>query len=132
MPKKKVLLFGKIIRELPRDGLPARDFKDPQTLKGRKIQAPSPRPHIDFAPDYAESNAATMMPEAANLIKNASRWQILGVWSPTKIVKRDPFVLADARTVPDSDLLDLPRDKTWGPDRKLVATTVKHGKESNH
>ena len=120
------------MRQLPRDALSARDFKDPQTLKGRKIQAPSPRPHIDFAPDYAESNAASMMPEAAALIKICSRWQILGIWSPTKIVQRDPFVLADARTVPDSDLLDLPRDMTWGPERKLVATTVKLGRESNH
>lgn len=119
------------MRQLPRDSLSARDFKDPNTQKGRKIQAPSPRAHIDFAPDFAAANTSTMMPEAAELIKSASRWQILGVWSPTKTVQRDAFVLADGRTVPDSDLLDLPRDKTW-PERKLVVTTVKHGKESKH
>jgi hypothetical protein len=73
-----------------------------------------------------------VVPGAAELIKASSRWQILGVWKPTKLVQRDPIVFADWRTVPDSDYLDLVRDKTWGPEKKMVATIVKHGNEGDH
>ena len=100
--------------------------------KGAKIQAPVPRPHVDFAPDNAEIQARTLVPGGSRLVENASRWQILGIWRPTKPVQRDPLVLADSRTIPDSDYRDLRRDNTFGQEANLVMSVIKHGNEQKH
>ena len=120
-----MLFFGKINRGLARGALEPRDYK------GKTVQPPAPRPHVDFAPDYAAANVCTMAPGADELLKNASRFQVLGAWKPTKVIQRDPLVFADWRTVPESDYLDIVRDKTW-PGKGLVASTIKHGTESSH
>ena len=120
-----MLFFGKLIRGLPRGALEPRDYK------GKKVQPPAPRPHVDYAADYAEANMCDILPEAAELLKNSSRFQVLGVWKPTKIVRRDPLAFGDWRTVPDSDYVNVIREKTW-PGRGWVASTIKHGEESAH
>jgi len=123
---KNVILFGKVIRQLERGALQPREYK------GKKFQPPAPRPHVDFAPDYAEANAITMAPQgAAELIKNSTRWQLLGVWKPIKVVQRDPLTLTDARSVPDSDYRDLSREKAW-PGMNLWASTITHGNGGKH
>jgi hypothetical protein len=106
---------------------------EPRAFKGAKIQAPSPRVHADFAPQTAEAlvQGSQLIPGGQDLAAKCSRWMLLGIWRPTKHVQRDPLVLADARTVPDSDFVDLVRDKTWGKDSKMVMSTVKHG-DSEH
>ena len=114
-----MIVFGKVIRQLGRGALKAREFK------GAKIQAPSPRPHVDFAADNAETQVRTMVPGGADLVKSATRWQILGVWRPTKPVQRDPLVLTDSRSVPDSDFRDLPRDKNMGTGGEICCVYVK-------
>jgi hypothetical protein len=45
-------------------------------------------------------------------------------------VERDPLILTDSRSIPDSDYKDLVRDKTV-PDRKWVLSVLKHG-EGEH
>lgn len=116
---------------MKRDALEARNFKGADG-KPVKVQAPSPRAHIDFAANYAEGMMNHYAPGNTDLIKNSSRWQILGIWTPLKVVQRDPLCLADARTVPDSDLFDLSREKTWGKEKNIHITTARHGDESKH
>jgi hypothetical protein len=83
-------------------------------LPGR-IQSPSVTPHLDYSASTAQFTLGKRFPEAAALITPSTpRWQILGLWRPLKIVQRDPFTLIDARTVPESDYVDLKRDKTMG------------------
>jgi hypothetical protein len=60
------------------------------------------------------------------------RWQILGLWRPTKPVQRDPLVLADARSVPDSDFRDLDRTRTNGAGKKMVNTVIANGNAEKH
>jgi hypothetical protein len=121
-----VVLFGKVTRQLKRGAL------KPIEYLGAKIQAPAPRPHVDYAPDNAEVQARNMVPGGADLVENAARWQILGIWRPTKIVRRDPLAVSDSRSIPDSDYRDLSRDRTWGPERNYVVSMLKHGDEAEH
>jgi hypothetical protein len=72
-----------------------------------RANRPSQRVHVDFAPTNAEATMGIMVPGGTNLIQNSSRWQILGVWTPTKFVSRDPLALTDSRSVPQSDYLNL-------------------------
>jgi hypothetical protein len=101
-----VILFAKNLRQLKRGAL------QPHEYKGKQIQAPSQRVHVDFAPANAEATMGIMVPGGTDLIQNSTRWQILGVWTPTKLVNRDPLALMDSRSIPESDYLDLSRDKT--------------------
>jgi hypothetical protein len=135
---KEVVVFSNALRGLPRDSLKPREFG------GKKVQAPSPRPHVDFSPENAEEFVLSRIPssggperaEVASLIANTPRWQVLGIWKPLKPVQRDPLVLIDSRSVPDSDYCDLLRDKTaklMGREMKWVLSMLKHGgKEEEH
>ena len=114
-----MLLFGKVIRQIGRGVLGPREFRV------KEVQGPALRPHVDFAPGHIERNITATVPGAADLIKSSTRWQVLGVWKPLKLVKRDPLIFADWRSVPDSDYLDLCRDKTHGPEKNLYVSTVK-------
>lgn len=111
---KNVIIFAKVIRRLRRDALKAREFE------GAKVQAPSPRSHVDFAQDNAELQACRMVPGGADLVRNSTRWQLLGVWRLIKPVQRDPLVLTDSRSVPDSDNRDLSRDKLGDQRRRWL------------
>jgi hypothetical protein len=134
---KEVVLFANMIRQLPRNALGPREFG------GKKVQAPSPRPHVDMSPENAKTFAVNRIPgnswnsssgveglEIAQLIDNATRWQLLGIWRPIKPVKRDPLVLTDSRSIPDSDYKDLPRDKTL-PNVEWVLSMLRHGNEEH-
>jgi hypothetical protein len=117
-----VILFAALLRQLKRGALQAHEFK------GQRIQAPSPRAHVDWAPTNADVTIGIMVPGATELIQNSTRWQLLGIWTPTKPVERDPLVLTDTRSVSDSEFLDVSRDNTV-PERKWTISTVKHGEE---
>jgi hypothetical protein len=136
-----VIVFTSALRGLARGSLKPREFG------GKKVQAPSPRPHVDFSPENAEEFVRSRIPGSAGpgalgsaevlaLIRNAPRWQVLGIWKPLKTVERDPLVLIDSRSVPDSDYCDLVRDKTaklMGREMKWVLSMLKHGsKEEQH
>lgn len=134
---KEVVLFANILRQLPRDSLGPREFR------GKKVQAPSPRPHVDFSPEKIKDaaiiriagngwnpNGGVGAGEIAQLIDNAARWQLLNIWKPIKLVQRDALILTDSRSVPDSDYKDLVRDKT-APDRKWVLSMLRRGEEEH-
>ena len=133
---KDVIVFTHTIRGLARGSLKPREFG------GKKIQAPAPRPHVDFSPENTEEfvrgrigsagPGAPSPAEVSEMIKNATRWQVLGIWKPLTTVERDPLVLIDSRSVPDSDYCDLVRDKTaklMGREMKWVLSMLKHGSE---
>jgi hypothetical protein len=61
-----------------------------------------------------------MVPGGADLVRNSTRWQLLGVWRLIKPVQRDPLVLTDSRSVPDSDNRDLSRDKLGDQRRRWL------------
>jgi hypothetical protein len=49
---------------------------------------------------------------------------MLGIWKPIKTVQRDPLILTDSQSVPDSDFWDICMDETFGPEAKFVASTL--------
>ncbi|PWY70835.1 7alpha-cephem-methoxylase P8 chain related protein [Aspergillus sclerotioniger CBS 115572] len=80
-------------------------------------------PHPASAPRYAASTARVKhhLPDLApSLLK--SRYQIINVWRPIKTITRDPLAVADAHTVPDSDLIPT---KLIYPDREGETCSVK-------
>ena len=46
-------------------------------------------------------------------------------------MKRDPLVLTDSRSIPDSDYKDLPRDETLS-NGKRVLSVLRHREEEHH
>lgn len=70
----------------------------------RKARGPVARVHIDQSYDAALSRVPYHLPnEAEHLLKG--RVQIINVWRPIKPVERDPLAVAEAHSVPDSDLV---------------------------
>lgn len=61
-------------------------------------------------------------PQADELIATHRRWQIINTWRPIRPVQRDPFAVADARSVPDDDIL---RVKLVYPDHEIDILEVK-------
>jgi hypothetical protein len=53
-------------------------------------------------------------------VLQSSRWAIMNVWKPLKTVYRRPLALSDSRTVPDSDLIEVPRDYGGKPGGNIV------------
>jgi hypothetical protein len=60
--------------------------------------------HIDQSYTASEQRVFHHLPdEAEGLLKK--RFQIINVWRPIKTIYKDPLGMADAHSVPDSDLL---------------------------
>jgi len=69
-----------------------------------KNRGPVQRVHIDQSYSAALSRVPHHLPaDAAELVKG--RVQIINVWRPIKTVQRDPLAVAEAHSVPDSDLV---------------------------
>ncbi|KAI1161078.1 hypothetical protein F5B18DRAFT_674953 [Nemania serpens] len=85
----------------------------------RATRGPLFRAHVDQSYAGAELVLRRHFPdEADDLLKR--RYQIINVWRPIKTVQKDPFAVADASSVSDSDLLAASilyprggRDETW-------------------
>ncbi|KAI1170658.1 hypothetical protein F4777DRAFT_104739 [Nemania sp. FL0916] len=85
----------------------------------RATRGPLFRAHVDQSYDGAELVLRRYFPEEADdLLKR--RYQIINVWRPIRTVHKDPFAVADASSVPDSDLLAAAilypkgsKDETW-------------------
>lgn len=107
-------------------------MKPEEFIFGR-VQAPSPKAHVDFAAETAEDQICTAFPELKDRVHSASRWQVLGIWRPIELVKRDPLVIADSRTVSDNDFLTLTRPAEQLHNDKISACSViKYGEEKRH
>ncbi|KAI1306901.1 hypothetical protein F5Y03DRAFT_394336 [Xylaria venustula] len=85
----------------------------------RVARGPLFRSHVDQSYAGAELVLRRHCPdEADDLLKR--RYQIINIWRPIKTVYKDPLAVADARSIPDSDLLAASilyprgaRDETW-------------------
>ncbi|KAF4628249.1 hypothetical protein G7Y89_g9906 [Cudoniella acicularis] len=90
----RVFIFDHTIRRAPVD---VRDG-------AIQLRGPGKRVHIDQSYRASESRVKYHLPdEADELLKK--RFQIINVWRPIKTILRDPLSLADAHSVPDSDLV---------------------------
>lgn len=73
-------------------------------LKNLANRGPVTRTHVDQSYDGAERRLRWELPEEADdLVKR--RYQIINVWRPIKEVLKDPVAVADAKSVPDADLV---------------------------
>ncbi|KFX93211.1 hypothetical protein O988_06933 [Pseudogymnoascus sp. VKM F-3808] len=107
----RVFIFDHTIRRA------AADSRDGTT----QLRGPGKRVHIDQSYQASENRVKHHLPdEADDLLKK--RFQIINVWRPIKTILRDPLALADAHSVPDSDLIPV---SLIYPDRKGETYTVK-------
>ncbi len=95
----------------------------PAGSKGDKLnRAPVQQVHIDQTYDASLSRVPHHLPdEADELVKG--RVQIINVWRPISTVQRDPLAVADAHSVPESDLVA--RQLIY-PNRNGETFSVKH------
>ncbi|KAI0841386.1 hypothetical protein F5Y06DRAFT_285496 [Hypoxylon sp. FL0890] len=84
----------------------------------RSSRGPLLRAHVDQSYDGAELVLRRWFPdEADELVKR--RYQIINIWRPIRPVAKDPLCVADATSIPDSDLVAASivyprdRDETW-------------------
>jgi len=90
----RVFIFDHTIRRAPAD------FRDGTT----QFRGPGKRVHIDQSYRASEDRVRYHLPDEADELLS-KRFQIINVWRPIKTVLRDPLALADANSVPDSDLV---------------------------
>ena len=77
--------------------------------------------HIDQSYTAASNRVSHHLPDLAPALLQ-SRYQIINVWRPIRRVQRDPLAIADAHSVPDSDLVPV---KLIYPDREGETYTVR-------
>ncbi|OQD86891.1 hypothetical protein PENSOL_c083G04992 [Penicillium solitum] len=71
-----------------------------------QLRGPVQRVHIDQSYTASKSRVSHHLPdEAPELLKG--RYQIINVWRPIKTILKDPLAVADAHSVPDSDLVPI-------------------------
>jgi hypothetical protein len=91
----RIFIFDHTIRRAPTDG-----------SVGARIRGPVQRVHIDQSYTASKSRVSHHLPdEAPELLKG--RYQIINVWRPIKTILKDPLAVADAHSVPDSDLVPI-------------------------
>lgn len=84
-------------------------------LKNLANRGPVTKTHVDQSYHGAELRLRHEFPHATdNLLKK--RYQIINIWRPIRTIYKDPIAVADARTVPDSDLVgaDMTEDNFKG------------------
>lgn len=92
------------------------------------VRGPVNRVHIDQSYTAARNRVPHHLPaEAERLL--AGRHQIINAWRPIRRVGRDPLAVADARSVPDADLLPV---GLIYPDRRGETFTVRPGGVGAH
>lgn len=79
------------------------------------------RVHIDQSYQAATNRVKYHLPEEADRLLKG-RYQIINVWRPIKPIYKDPLAVADAHSVPDSDLIPA---KLIYPDREGETYVVK-------
>jgi len=90
----RILIFDHTIRRQPKD----------ERTPAAALRGPVRRVHIDQSYTASEQRVQYHLPdEASDLLQK--RFQIINVWRPIKTVFKDPLAVADAHSVPDSDLV---------------------------
>lgn len=103
-------------------------IRRPENTTGRSVpgglRGPVQRVHIDQSYQASKNRVTYHLPdEALTLLKG--RYQIINVWRPIKTIYKDPLAVADAHSVPDSDLVPV---KLIYPNREGETYTVKPNK----
>ncbi|KAH8730560.1 hypothetical protein GQ44DRAFT_606908 [Phaeosphaeriaceae sp. PMI808] len=69
-----------------------------------KNRGPVTKTHVDQSYEGAERRLRWEFPENADeLVKR--RYQIINIWRPIEVILKDPIAVADAASVPDTDLV---------------------------
>jgi hypothetical protein len=106
----RIFIFDHTIRRVPADG-----------SASDQLRGPVQRVHIDQSYEAAKSRVPFHLPEdAPELLKG--RYQIINVWRPIKTILKDPLAVADAHSVPESDLVPV---KLIYPNREGETFSVK-------
>ncbi|OQV02595.1 hypothetical protein CLAIMM_07762 [Cladophialophora immunda] len=92
----RVLIFDHTIRRAQKD-----QRGSPITTP---LRGPVNRVHIDQSYSAAKSRVPYHLPDEADTLLK-SRYQIINVWRPIKTILKDPLAVAEAHSVPDSDLI---------------------------
>lgn len=111
----RVFIFDHTVRRTPNDP------QQPATAP----RGPVNRVHIDQSYSAAKSRVPHHLPDDADKLLS-TRYQIINVWRPIKKILKDPLAVADANSVPDSDLVGV---ALVYPDRRGETYTVKPNKE---
>ena len=112
----KIFIFDHTIRRQSSDTRTTDPANVSQTLRG-----PVQRVHIDQSYKAGPERVKHHLPaEAEGLLKG--RYQIINVWRPIKIIRKDPLGVADATSVPDDDLVPV---QLIYPDRVGETFTVR-------
>ena len=91
----KIFIFDHTIRRQSNDN---RDSATPA------LRGPVQRVHIDQSYKAGPERVVYHLPEESEQLLKG-RYQIINVWRPIKTIFKDPLGVADANSVPDSDLL---------------------------
>lgn len=94
----KIFIFDHTIRRQPKD---KRDGDTPS------LRGPVQRVHIDQSYKAGPERVVYHLPEESDQLLKG-RVEIINVWRPIKTVLKDPLGVADANSVPDSDLVPVP------------------------
>ncbi|KAM6520100.1 hypothetical protein FALCPG4_013652 [Fusarium falciforme] len=78
--------------------------RKPSPIPGKAAQGPVSLVHVDLTPEEAVKGARfDLGSEADQLMKG--RFQVIHAWRPLKPIYKDPFAVADARSIPQEDLV---------------------------
>jgi hypothetical protein len=90
-----------------------------------KNRGPVTKTHVDQSYAGAELRLRWEFPaEADELVKR--RYQIINIWRPIETILKDPIAVADAKTVPDADLVEADMTENDFPGKQWV---VRHNSE---
>ena len=111
----RIFIFDHTVRRPQNDDAPAAAL----------LRGPVTRVHIDQSYRAAKSRVPHHLPDDAEKLLS-TRYQIINVWRPIKKILKDPLAVADANSVPDSDLVGV---ALVYPDRRGEKYTVKPNQE---
>ena len=113
----RVFVFDHTIRRGTQDRSSGNDaVKPPPSIRG-----PVQRVHVDQSYKAAPNRVTHHLPQEADRLLRG-RFQIINLWRPIRTVRKDPLGVADARSVPDSDLVPV---ELIYPDRVGETFTVR-------
>lgn len=113
----KVFIFDHTIRRGTQDRSAADDAAKPSI----PLRGPVQRVHVDQSYKAAPNRVTHHLPQEADRLLRG-RFQIINLWRPIRTVRKDPLGVADARSVPDSDLVPV---ELIYPDRVGETFTVR-------
>lgn len=115
----RIFIFDHTIRRAPSDNRTGAPASAAASLRG-----PVNRVHIDQSYSAAKGRVPHHLPEDADTLLK-TRYQIINVWRPIKTIFKDPLTVAEAHSVPESDLIPV---GLIYPDRRGETLTVRPNK----